>query len=293
VDDRFRPRPRRETLETTARRLRADPDTSRGRSGEIDDSVREALARRDAEALSALSSAYDQDVPDRDACVRLEELAGTNEPVVAFLGKLIPQKGVHLFLQSLVLLRGNVRGLVVGFGGFREWLHALVLALDGGDREGIRWIAEQTGIEVDPTVDGVDAGARLAARVTFTGRLDHRYAPGALAAADVLVVPSILEEAFGMVAVEGAASGALPLVARHSGLAEIAGAIESAVGHPGAFSYPPGPGSVSRIAGAVEELHSLPPDERARLRNAVAAFATSRWSWDHTARLLLDAAGPG
>ena len=38
---------------------------------------------------------------------------------------------------------------------------------------------------------------------------------------DVLVVPSVMHEAFGMVAVEGAAAGALPLVARHSGLAEI------------------------------------------------------------------------
>ena len=81
------------------------------------------------------------------------------------------------------------------------------------------------------------AGAR---GVTFTGRLDHRYAPDALAAMDVQVVPSILSEAFGMVAAEGAAAGALPLVARHSGLAEVAAALESEVGRPGLFSFEPG-----------------------------------------------------
>jgi len=70
----------------------------------------------------------------------------------------------------------------------------------------------------------------LANRVTFTGRLDHRFAPAAVSSLDVLVVPSILLEAFGLVAVEGAAAGALPLVARHSGLAEIASALEAEVG---------------------------------------------------------------
>ena len=42
------------------------------------------------------------------------------------------------------------------------------------------------------------------------------------AARDVAVVPSIFPEAFGMVAAEAAAAGCPPLVARHSGLAEIA-----------------------------------------------------------------------
>src|SRR3989304_2610764 len=59
-----------------------------------------------------------------------------------------------------------------------------------------------------------------AIRTIFPGRLDHRYAPGVLAAMDVLVVPSILDEAFGMVAAEGAAAGALTRLRRHSGPGE-------------------------------------------------------------------------
>ena len=80
--------------------------------------------------------------------------------------------------------------------------------------------------------------------MTFTGRLDHRYAPDALASMDVMVVPSILREAFGMVAAEGAAAGALPLVARHSGLGEVGAALEAAIGRPGFSHVRPGRGAV-------------------------------------------------
>ena len=124
----------------------------------------------------------------------------------------------------------------------------------------------------------------------FTGRLDHRYAPGAVAAMDVLVVPSILDEAFGMVAAEGAAAGVLPLVARHSGLAEVAAALEAEVGRPGLFSFEPGPGAAARLASGLDRLLSLaarrargPPTCGQRVRRR-------EWSWERTASALLDAA---
>ena len=47
---------------------------------------------------------------------------------------------------------------------------------------------------------------------------------------DVAVVPSIFPEAFGMVAAEAAAAGCPPVVARHSGLAEVAAGLEEAYG---------------------------------------------------------------
>ena len=125
--------------------------------------------------------------------------------------------------------------------------------------------------------------------MTFTGRLDHRYAPDALAAMDVMVVPSILHEAFGMVAAEGAAAGALPVVARHSGLAEVAAALESEVGRPGLFSFAPGEGSVDRIAVSIDRLLTLPSDERHELRAGVSAFVGREWTWERTASKILAA----
>src|SRR2546429_1341826 len=154
----------------------------------------------------------------------------------------------------------------------------------------MEWIQEHSPMSIELTRDEVARARGMRGRVTFTGRLDHRYAPLALAAMDVLVVPSILEEAFGMVAVEGAAAGALPLVARHSGLAEVAAALEGSVGRPGLFSFEPGPGAVHRIAEGIERLLRIPGPERTDLRRAVGAFAHTEWTWERTAERLLAAA---
>ena len=59
-------------------------------------------------------------------------------------------------------------------------------------------------------------------RVVFTGRLEHEDLPDLLCACQAQVVPSTFPEAFGMVAAEAAACGALPIAAAHSGLAEVA-----------------------------------------------------------------------
>jgi glycosyltransferase involved in cell wall biosynthesis len=107
---------------------------------------------------------------------------------------------------------------------------------------------------------------------------------------DVLIVPSILEEAFGMVAAEGAAAGALPLVARHSGLAEVAAALEETAGHQGLFSFEPGAGAVRQVAAGIDRLLSISPAGRDRLRGDVSAFVARQYSWERTADLLLDAA---
>ena len=63
----------------------------------------------------------------------------------------------------------------------------------------------------------------------FTGPLEHRHLRHLLALADACVVPSIFPEAFGMVAAEAAAAGCPPVVARHSGLAEVAAGLEEAL----------------------------------------------------------------
>ena len=262
--DAFHPRPRREALLDVASRLEADPDVARGRPSGHDALVARALVTGNLSELDRLAATYDQDVPDPDAAARLRELARSERPLVGYLGKLIPQKGVELLLTAATLVRTDVDVLVVGFGTHRERLEALALEVDG-----------------------------KGARIVFTGRLDHRYAPGAVAAMDVLVVPSILEEAFGMVAAEGAAAGALPLVARHSGLAEVAAELEGAVGRSGLFSFAPGPDAARALADGIDRLLRLRPDERRELGRAMSAFVAREWTWQRTAEHLLDAAAAG
>jgi glycosyltransferase involved in cell wall biosynthesis len=282
----FRPAPRRSALLETAERLDRDADAARGRPSSLEVEVARALERRDATALDGLADTYDQAVPDPDAAIRLRELAEGGGDLVGYFGKLIPQKGVDLLLTGVARSERRPSTLVVGFGRHREWLTALALALREGDVEGLRWLTEAGGLT--PEAVGAPAGE---ADVVFTGRLDHRYAPGALAAMDVLVVPSVLDEAFGMVAAEGAAAGALPLVARHSGLAEVAATLEGAVDRPGAFSFEPGSDAVRGIAEGIDRLLSLAAPERSEMREAVRACVVTEWSWRRTAERLLDAAG--
>ncbi len=286
----FRPRPRVGALREVADRLDEDPGRAGGRPSSLDAAVERALDARDAKALDALFDTYEEDVPEPDAPSRLRTLAGRDGPIVGYLGKLIPQKGAELLLEAQPALRHETAALVVGFGSDRDWLAALTIALRRGDAAAVEWLRDAGGLPVDPaaasgaTADRVD--------VTFTGLLDHRYAPGTLSAMDVQVVPSILKEAFGMVAAEGAASGALPMVARHSGLAEVAGALETDVGRPGLFSFEPGEGALRRLIEGVDRLLALPLGERDELRRGVSSFVATHWTWERTAARLLAAAEP-
>ena len=285
----FRPRPRVDALLQAAERLEGDPDVARGRRSSMDADVACALSARDREALGALANEYAQDVPDRDAAARLRRLAHGDEPIVGYLGKLIPQKGTELLLASHRMMRPSTTALIVGFGSFREWLAAFDIALREADDEALEWIVASASMPIDPSsLRGAPVDPR---DVVFTGRLDHRYAPEALAAMHVQVVPSVLDEAFGMVAAEGAAAGALLMVARHSGLAEVAGALEAEVGRPGLFSFEPGEGAVSRLSSGIDRLLTLPVEERDELRATAAAFVRREWTWDRTVARLLDAAG--
>jgi glycosyltransferase involved in cell wall biosynthesis len=282
--DVFRPRDRREALLDTADRLAGDPAAARGRPSALDAEVERALDDRDAWSLDALATRYDQEAPDLGAASRLRSLAGERGPIVGSFGKLIPQKGVADLLVAASSLEPRPQVLVVGFGTHREWLQALAHALSAGDADAVAWLRGRMG------VSGGHPSVGEGAPVTFTGRLDHRYAPGAIAAVDVLVVPSVLDEAFGMVAAEGAAAGALPLVARHSGLAEVAAALESEVGRAGLFSFERGADAPGAITRGLERLLALPPGDRRELREAVSAFVAGTWSWRRTAEDLLSAA---
>src|SRR5438094_618186 len=189
-------------------------------------------------------------LPDENNAARLESFFATDEPTVVYFGKLLYNKGVHVLLEAL--RRIDARAVIVGFGDYREELEA-----------------------VAPP------------RTLFTGPLEHRHLAHLLPLADVTVVPSIFPEAFGIVAAEAAAAGSPPLVARHSGLAEIADGLEA--------EYPPpyralascSTGDVDELASKLEELLGLSPAEREQLCKAARKAAVERWSWHGVAERLL------
>ena len=125
-------------------------------------------------------------------------------------------------------------------------------------------------------------------RTLFTGPLEHRHLAHLIPLTDVTVVPSIFPEAFGMVAAEAAAAGSLPLVANHSGLAEIASGVASE--YPEAqrdltsFSN----GDAADLAEKLRRLLALAPADRAALAEAARRAVVTRWSWKGVSERLLE-----
>jgi glycosyltransferase involved in cell wall biosynthesis len=193
-------------------------------------------------------------LPDEGNADQLATFLAGDRATVVYFGKLIYNKGVQLLLEALKEV--DARAVIVGFGDYRETLEQ--------EAEGLP--------------------------VLFTGPLEHRHLVHLLALADVAVVPSIFPEAFGMVAAEAAAAGCPPVVANHSGLAEIAQGLDE--DYPPALrhlaSFPKGDQAV--LAQRLNEILALPESDREALRAAARNAAVERWSWTNVARRILAAA---
>ena len=237
-----------------------------------------------------------------------------SDRIVGFVGKLIVSKGVDLLLAAWPLVAARVpdaRLLVIGFGAYRQTLGEIVAALGRGDLDGLRGIAEQgrglEGGEATPLayllafLDGLDGEARdlylaaapaAAARVRFTGSLEHGDLPLVLPAFTAQVVPSTFPEAFGMVAAEAACSGALPLSADHSGLAEVTAALAPALPaeERSLLSFERGPGAVEQIAERLIRWLELPSARRAEATAALSEVGRERFGWEGVARGVIAAA---
>jgi glycosyltransferase involved in cell wall biosynthesis len=190
--------------------------------------------------------------PDEGNAERLAEWFASDEPTVLYFGKLLYNKGVHVLFEALRETRPEARAIIVGFGDYRQELE-----------------------QAAPP------------RTLFTGPLEHRHLAHLIPLCEVTVVPSIFPEAFGMVAAEAAAGGSLPVVARHSGLAEIAEGLEA--------DYPPQHraltsfrnGDASDLADKLRRALALAPAERRELASAARRAVVERWSWERVAERLL------
>ena len=213
---------------------------------------REALAELLAEARRDPPNPgnANERLPDEGNAERLERFFSSDEPTVLYFGKLLYNKGVHVLFEALREV--GARALIVGFGDYRAHLEA----------------------QAPPTA-------------VFTGPLEHRHLVHLIPLCDATVVPSIFPEAFGMVAAEAAAAGCPPLVARHSGLAEIADGLEQAYPseHRALASF--ATGDAADLADKLRGLLELPASERGRVTAAARRAAVELWSWESVAARLL------
>jgi glycosyltransferase involved in cell wall biosynthesis len=270
------------------------------------------LALERSEPGEASGDAFARD--SGEAARALAALDPSRDRLVAFVGKLIVAKGVDLLLAAWPLVLAEVpeaRLVVIGFGAYRQGFTRLRDALAAGNFEDARWIADQgTALEGGPpgklrrlrefldALEGTEleryhaAAAGLHDQVVMTGRLEHSELADVLPACEALVVPSTFPESFGMVAVEAAACGALPISADHSGLAEVTQALAAEVppAAAGWLSFGLGPGSVHAIADRVTAWLRAPGQLRETTRAALVSATRARFSWQGVARGVLAAA---
>ena len=217
-----------------------------------------------AEALAALVAEAKQDPPnpgnanerqpDEHNAERLAEFLAGDAPTVVYFGKLIENKGVQLLIEALREV--GCRGVIVGFGPERE--------------------------AFERQAEGLP--------VLFTGPLEHRHLVHLCALADAAVVPSIFPEAFGMVAAEAAAAGCPPVVAHHSGLAEIAQGLERfyPAGKGRLASFPSGDAARARRAARARSSRCRPPSAPSCAPRRARPWS-SLWSWKSVAERILAA----
>ncbi|MDO8732917.1 MAG: glycosyltransferase family 4 protein [Actinomycetota bacterium] len=189
-------------------------------------------------------------LPDPGNADRLTAFLSDQQPTVVYVGKLSKEKGVDLLMRAL--LDVPARAVIAGFGPLREELEA-----------------------------------ECGSSVLFTGPLGHRHLAHLWPLATVSVVPSVLPEAFGLVAAEAAACGSPPLVAFHAGLAEVAMGLSenypTAQAHLTRFRV----GDVRDLATKMREIVALPSPIHDRVAQAARKTAVERWGLETTAERLV------
>ncbi len=176
--------------------------------------------------------------------------------IVLFVGRLIPQKGVHHLLAAVPsIVAEHPDALIVVVGSALYGSHRLTGYVRSLHRQARRW----------------------GKHVHFEPYVSHDDVPRWFASADVAVVPSVGKEAFGLVNVEAMASG-LPVVAtRAGGMKEIV--VDGVTG----YLVAPERGAIVREL--AERIGQLLGDEQARRDMGRMGMERARRSflWEHTA----------
>lgn len=166
----------------------------------------------------------------------LEPAAGTGKLRVLFVGQMRQYKGVETLLAAVAK---------------QDWLE-LTLVGRGPELDKYQRLAK-----------------RLAASVRFTGRLSDAELSVRYQANDVIVLPSVTRaEAFGLVLLEGMASGCVPVASDLPGVRDVAG--------PTGLVVPPG--NAEALRSAFRQLASE-PERLGQLRHA-SRQAAQALSWD-------------
>jgi glycosyltransferase involved in cell wall biosynthesis len=275
----------------------------------------EALAHAlDSGALPAAAcervGGYTAKYPDEDVEAKLASIDWSTDQVIAFVGRLIPAKGIHAVIAALPLILARsprARLIIVGHGPLREPLEAFVHALARGDRMLATRVLEHAatiaagepehleavdifwnGLAEHGGLDGYwDAAERYMKpdTVVFTGYLTHREMAWLLPCCDVAVFPSMVIESGPLVFLEALASGVFPIGTYFGGMkVKIDRAAPVLDGDHGSLMKvrPAAAHIVADIARVLPDALEIAPQYRSRLRTV----ADEHYDWRPIARRL-------
>ncbi|MBQ9230507.1 MAG: glycosyltransferase family 4 protein [Prevotella sp.] len=119
-----------------------------------------------------------------------------NDFVIVFWGRLVPKKGIKELILALELLKEqkDIKLLVIGSINF-----------------------EDTDNQTNPFIEELrEVAERVHGKITFTGFIPYQEIANYITLANVAVIPSNINEAFGMTCIEACALG-LPVIATNDG----------------------------------------------------------------------------
>jgi len=263
---------------------------------------------RITDAVKRIHQSYNDRRADADLAKKLATLS-VNDKIILFVGKIMASKGVHLAIAALPLVvasETDVKLVVVGFGEERETLELLIDALSGADNKSIKILSKSIDNKISHRpylssffnrlrVTGkfaayLNSAVGLRRHIIFTGLLGHGETGYLEQLADIQLVVSLLPEAFGLVVLEGVACGAIPIIANHSGLRDLAEVLENESHlEKGLLRVDlKEEKTIFDLSAKIKRILSMPQTKRDDLSERLSRVPLEKYGWNITAAKFID-----
>ncbi|MFQ6125862.1 MAG: glycosyltransferase family 4 protein [Candidatus Heimdallarchaeota archaeon] len=243
---------------------------------------------------------YSQKKPDESIIYKLKGINPLTDRLLMFSGRLIVGKGIHVFLGAIIPLLSHypdLKVLIVGAGPMREWSEWVVHAGSVGNLEMlkalIKWARTNfngKGYLWEPLTQFITSKEAMKfqsyrfnpSHVIFTGFLEHGYFAPLLALAEWACFPSLVPESFGLVLVEAASCGVIPIASYFSGFKEILDQFKDFL--PGSiFPLLTLPNSGAEIIPRLIEKLTKLIEKKPKISSHLRRVAVLKYSWESTA----------